>query len=92
MKLSVLTVAFGVSALFETTITIDNQDFLITKLRKVAAHYQNFELTDSDQYGESYVAVFPMTTTTGTAKVLSAWIIRPGETYPRLTSVYPIRN
>jgi hypothetical protein len=73
-------------------ITIDNQDFLITKLRKVAAHYQNFELTDSDQYGERYVAVFPMTTTTGTAKVLSAWIIRPGETYPRLTSVYPIRN
>ncbi len=30
-------------------ITINNQDFLVTKLREVAAYYKNFELTGSDQ-------------------------------------------
>jgi hypothetical protein len=53
-------------------ITIDNQGFLIEKLREVAAHYQSFELINSDQYGERYVAVFSMATINGTSQILSA--------------------
>ncbi|MEM9214962.1 MAG: hypothetical protein AAGD25_11520 [Cyanobacteria bacterium P01_F01_bin.150] len=33
---------------------------------------------------------FRMQTEVGASMVRSAWIIRTGELYPRLTSVYPI--
>jgi hypothetical protein len=39
-------------------------------------------------FGEVYVLHFPLTTTKGTATVLSAWIIRHGEDFPRLTTCY----
>ena len=35
-----------------------------------------------------YVVRFPLTTRKGTATVLSAWIIRHGEDFPRLTTCY----
>jgi hypothetical protein len=70
-------------------ITLDNKALLVEALL-VAADTESAFLTTSDLYGERYVIDFSMTTAVGTSMVRSAWIIQPGKTYPRLTSVYPI--
>jgi hypothetical protein len=44
--------------------------------------------TDQDQYGQRYVVDFTMARDTRWAVVRSAWIIRAGEDFPRLTSCY----
>ncbi len=41
-----------------------------------------------DIHGERYVLDFPMTVGANHARVRSAWMIRSGEDYPRLTSCY----
>ena len=45
-------------------------------------------LTSSDQYGDRYVLDFDVARGNWTARVRSAWIIRRGEQFPRLTSCY----
>jgi hypothetical protein len=40
------------------------------------------------EYGERYVVDFEMMNEHGTATVRSAWMIRLGENFPRLTSCY----
>lgn len=40
------------------------------------------------EYGSRYVVDFGLTTTVGTATVRTAWIVRDGEAFPRLTSCY----
>ena len=42
----------------------------------------------SNGFGEVYVLRFSMTTARGTAVVLTAWIVRNGEDFPRLTTCY----
>ena len=39
-------------------------------------------------FGEVFVLRFPMATPTGTAMVLTAWIVRHSEDFPRLTTCY----
>jgi hypothetical protein len=39
-------------------------------------------------FGEIYEIRFPVTTDKGTAIVLSAWIIRRGEDFPRLVTCF----
>lgn len=73
-------------------ITIDNQETLVAALSKVATNSNDAQLTDSDEYGDRYVIIFELETDLGKSLILSAWIVRHGETYPRLTSTYPIRN
>ena len=41
-----------------------------------------------DDYGQRYVIDFVMQHGTKTARIRSAWIIRVGEDFPRLTSCY----
>jgi hypothetical protein len=43
---------------------------------------------DRDEYGERYVLDFFITGPAGQAQVRSAWIIRIGEDFPRLSSCY----
>ena len=43
---------------------------------------------DSDEFGQRFVLDFEMTGPQGTATVRSLWIIRAGESIPRLTSCY----
>lgn len=43
---------------------------------------------DADEFGQRYTLDFPMTTTTGTAIVRSAWIVLIGQNVLRLTSCY----
>ncbi|MCG8366306.1 MAG: hypothetical protein MJA27_23595 [Pseudanabaenales cyanobacterium] len=72
-------------------ITIENKEVLVTALLEIAIASDAI-LTMSDQYGDRYVIDFPLTTGVGTSMVRSAWIVRRGEQYPRLTSVYPIET
>jgi len=39
-------------------------------------------------YGTIYTVRFALTTAGGTAIVLSVWIVRDGEDFPRLTTCY----
>ncbi len=79
--------------LFESKlgITKQNIEVLITAIRKAAATSDQAQFTRSDEYGDRYVIVFDLETDFGRSSILSAWIVHHGESYPRLTSVYPIR-
>lgn len=44
--------------------------------------------TSQDEYGQRYVVDFPLTRNENTATIRSTWIVRPTETFPRLTSCY----
>lgn len=41
-----------------------------------------------DEFGQRYIVDFPVTTPVGTAMVRSAWIVRPEEDFPRLTTCF----
>lgn len=75
---------------FETIlgITRDNTDLLRRALLEAAVSSTNAESRGDNGYGEVFVLRFQLTTTKGTATVLSAWIIRHGEDFPRLTTCY----
>jgi hypothetical protein len=67
-------------------ITRDNQEILANALREVAAHSADVISTGDEGFGATFEIRFPLTTTQGAANVLSAWIIRHGEDFPRLTT------
>ena len=46
----------------------------------------------ADEFGERFVIDFAATTTVGSATIRSAWIVRTGEEFPRLTTCYILPN
>lgn len=70
-------------------ITKENQEIIELALLK-AVMVKEAVYTQRSEYGDKYVIDFLLTTSEGSSKIRSAWIIRFGENYPRLTSVYPI--
>ena len=70
-------------------IVIENKQILEDALLEQATSGEATFVETSD-YGAKYVIEFSLTTEVGTAIILSAWIIRFEDNYPRLTSVYPI--
>ncbi|KKI99178.1 DUF6883 domain-containing protein [Prochlorothrix hollandica] len=73
-------------------ITIENQQGLASAICEAAATSETVQFTGSDQYGDRYVMIFQCVTAMGTSDVLTAWIVRHGESIPRLTSTYPLRS
>lgn len=69
-------------------ITLANVDILRRALRDAAANSDDVESKGDNGFGSVYVLRFPLTTTKGSAIVSSAWIIRHGEDFPRLTTCY----
>ena len=55
-----------------------------------AAQEEDAALSEKDEYGQRYIVDFTMNGPAGKAAVRSAWIIRLGEDFPRLTSCYVI--
>jgi hypothetical protein len=45
-----------------------------------------------NEFGQRYAVDFPVKTEVGSAVVRSAWIIRKGENFPRLTSCFVLPN
>jgi hypothetical protein len=69
-------------------ITLANADILRYALLDAAAHSDQAESRGNNGFGQVYVLRLPLKGTKVTAIVLSAWIIRPGEDFPRLTTCY----
>ena len=65
---------------------------LITALLEHAATYEAVK-TEETQFGVKYRVEGVLETPSGRRpNVLSSWIVRTGEDFPRLTSAYPIKR
>jgi hypothetical protein len=76
--------------LFESTlgITLANAHLLREGILDAVAHSDEVEGRGDNGFGEVYVLRFSLTTRQGTAAILTAWIVRHGEDFPRLTTCY----
>jgi hypothetical protein len=68
----------------------DNEQALAHALRDAAANSNDAVATGDQGFGETFEIRFHLTTNKGTATVLSGWIIRHGEDFPRLTTCFII--
>ena len=69
-------------------ITAANADTLRTALLNAAANSDAATYNGNNGYGDVYEVRFSLTTPKATATVLSAWIIRSGEDFPRLITCF----
>ncbi len=77
------------AALFEELlgISLENTDKLVEMLER-AARESDAVVGRQDHYGQRYVIDFQAQGTSGPLVLRSAWIIRAGETFPRLVTCY----
>lgn len=68
-------------------ITADDSDELRDAILS-AVISEDATPTDGDEYGQRYVVDFTMVRQSRQADIRTAWIVRTGEDYPRLTSCY----
>jgi len=69
-------------------ITIANKEILARALLTAVKNSNDFVSLGDNDFGETYVLRFRLTTEKGSATVLSAWIIRRNEDFPRLTTCF----
>ena len=69
-------------------ITLANKEVLADVLLVAAKNSDDFVPLDDNGFGETYVLRFRLTTEKGSATVLSAWIVRRNEDFPRLTTCF----
>jgi hypothetical protein len=72
-------------------ITLENQEILEQALLKAALENDAI-IYKQDRYGVHYDIKFLLQTEVGSSLVLSSWIIRQNETFPRLTNAYPVNK
>ena len=65
-----------------------NREILAQAIRTAAVQSDQAEYRGDNGHGQLYVLHFPLTTAKGTATVLTAWIIRHNEDFPRLITCY----
>ncbi|WP_445314980.1 DUF6883 domain-containing protein [Microcoleus vaginatus] len=46
----------------------------------------------NNEYGTHYNMKFLLKTEVGESQIIAAWIVRSGESFPRLTSCYPVKK
>ena len=73
-------------------ITKANAGILRRALQAAAATSDTAEPGTPSEFGRVYTLRVPIHTITGSATVLSAWIVRRGEDFPRLTTCYIMRR
>ena len=69
-------------------ISLENSEILREAVLTAAKTSDEAEARGDNGFGDAYVLRFPITTRVGSATVLSVWIIRHGEDFPRLTNCY----
>jgi hypothetical protein len=69
-------------------ITVGSADVLRRALLDEAAASDQVEARGDSGFGTLYIVRFPLSTTKGTGTVVSVWIVRHGEDFPRLTTCY----
>lgn len=70
-------------------ITLENKEILEATLLKSAVR-EEATIYRTDQHETHYDVKFFMTTAIGSSLVLSCWIVRTDEDFPRLTNAYPV--
>lgn len=75
---------------FESVLGLNlaSRGVLRQAILEAAATSTDAELRSENEYGRLYFLSFPMRTEKGTAAIATAWIVRQGETFPRLTTCY----
>jgi hypothetical protein len=71
-------------------ITLANREVLREAILSAAENSEEAEPLGNNGHGEVYVMRFPLETPRGRAAVLTVWIIRDGEDFPRLVTCYII--
>jgi hypothetical protein len=76
--------------LFQTVlgITISNSDLLAAALLNAAANSDDAKAEGDNGFGEIYELEFELTTEIGRARIVSAWIVLRGESFPRLLTCF----
>jgi len=69
-------------------ITLANKEVLASALLAAAEKSDEFAALGDNGFGETYALRFLLTTEKGSATVLSAWIVRHNEDFPRLTTCF----
>jgi hypothetical protein len=69
-------------------ITLANGDVLRQAILSAAANSDDAESLGNNGHGEIYILRFPLQTQKGSATVLTTWIVRNGEDFPRLITCY----
>jgi hypothetical protein len=69
-------------------ISLENAEVLRRAVLKAAISSDDVEPRGDNGFGEVFVLRFLMETTVGSAAVLTAWIVRHGEDFPRLATCY----
>lgn len=70
-------------------ITHENAEILKNAIYS-AAISENATLRKTNEYGQHYNLKFRLKTDVGASLILTAWIIRTHEDFPRLTNCYPV--
>jgi Domain of unknown function (DUF6883) len=74
--------------LFQFGIVAENGEVLRQAILSAAENSDDAELLGNNGHGEVYILRFPVETRRGSATVLTVWIIRDGEDFPRLITCY----
>ncbi|MBA3642010.1 MAG: hypothetical protein H0W53_22675 [Acidobacteria bacterium] len=69
-------------------ITLVNREILANAILTAARNSDEAEARGDNGHGELYVLRFPLQAAAGAATILTAWIVRHGEDFPRLTTCY----
>ena len=69
-------------------ITMENEVILRRAVQNAAAHSDEAQDRGDNGFGQVFVLRFPLATDKGSAVILTAWIIRRDEDFPRLTTCY----
>ncbi len=69
-------------------VTPHNAELLRQAVLKAAVDSDDAEPRGDNGYGKVFVLRFVLHTDTGAANLLTAWIVRHGEDFPRLTTCY----
>jgi len=69
-------------------ITLANKEILSRALFALAANSNDFAALGDNGFGETFVLRFRLATDQGSPTILSAWIIRHNEDFPRLTTCF----
>jgi hypothetical protein len=69
-------------------ITTANKEVLANGLRSAVENSDDAEFQGNNGHGDVYVLRFVLATERGTGTILSVWIIRDGQDFPRLVTCY----
>ena len=72
-------------------ITVDNKEVLEQAILE-AVQKNDAIIYKQDRYGNHYDVKFVLQTEVGSSIVLTSWIVRQNETFPRLTNAYPVNK